>query len=103
MYDGINAVLCGPEPLLLAGILAVLAWWLRGLLAGVLAFVGFALIDSIELWGDAMETLSLVLVATIITLVIAVPLGIWAPRTTRSAPWSGRCWTSCRPCPPWSI
>ncbi|MFC8827890.1 ABC transporter permease/substrate binding protein [Streptomyces sp. NPDC057137] len=81
MYDAVDAVLNGPEPLLLAGILAVLAWWLRGLLAAVLAFVGFALIDSIELWELAMSTLSLVLVATIVILVIAVPLGVWASRS----------------------
>ncbi|MFF8450624.1 ABC transporter permease/substrate binding protein [Streptomyces leeuwenhoekii] len=82
-YDGINAVLQAPEPLLLAGIFAVLAFWLRGTLAGVLAFVGFAFIDSLELWEDAMVTLSLVLVATIIALVVAVPLGIWAARSDR--------------------
>ncbi|MEV6398804.1 ABC transporter permease/substrate binding protein [Streptomyces sp. NPDC051907] len=81
LYDGIDAVLTAPEPLLFAGILAVVAWWLRGLTAGALAFVGFALIDSIELWDDAMSTLSLVLVATIVTLAIAVPLGIWASRS----------------------
>ncbi|MEV4948679.1 ABC transporter permease/substrate binding protein [Streptomyces sp. NPDC053755] len=82
LYDGIDAVLSAPEPLLFAGILAVVAWWLRGLTAGVLAFAGFALVDSIELWDDAMSTLSLVLVATLVTLVIAVPLGIWAARST---------------------
>ncbi|MEU2111220.1 ABC transporter permease/substrate binding protein [Streptomyces sp. NPDC019507] len=81
MYDGIDAALSAPEPLLFAGILAVVAWWLRGLLAGGLAFAGFALIDSVELWDDAMSTLSLVLVATIVTLVIAVPLGIRASRS----------------------
>ncbi|WP_128977850.1 ABC transporter permease/substrate binding protein [Streptomyces roseicoloratus] len=81
LYDGIDAVLSAPQPLLFAGILAVVAWWLRGLSAGVLAFAGFAVVDSIELWDDAMSTLSLVLVATLVTLVIAVPLGIWAARS----------------------
>ncbi|MEV4916986.1 ABC transporter permease/substrate binding protein [Streptomyces tirandamycinicus] len=81
MYDGIDAALSAPEPLLFAGILAVAAWWLRGLLAGGLAFAGFAVIDSVELWDDAMSTLSLVLVATVVTLLIAVPLGIWASRS----------------------
>ncbi|MER7517596.1 ABC transporter permease/substrate binding protein [Streptomyces sp. NPDC126499] len=81
LYDGIDAVLSAPHPLLFAGILAIVAWWLRGLTAGVLAFAGFALVDSIELWDDAMSTLSLVLVATLVTLVIAVPLGIWAARS----------------------
>ncbi|MGW4205310.1 ABC transporter permease/substrate binding protein [Streptomyces sp. NPDC004726] len=81
MYDGLDAVLSAPEPLLFGGILAVLAWWLRGLLPGVLAFAGFALIDSVGLWDEAMATLSLVLVATVVTLAIAVPVGIWASRS----------------------
>ncbi|MGP9021818.1 ABC transporter permease/substrate binding protein [Streptomyces sp. BR1] len=81
MYDGIDAVLSAPQPLLFAGILAVVAWWLRGLVAGVLAFGGFALIDSIELWDEAMSTLSLVLVATVVTLALAIPLGIWSSRS----------------------
>ncbi|MEU3371940.1 ABC transporter permease/substrate binding protein [Streptomyces sp. NPDC006660] len=81
MYDGINTVLDAPQPLLFAGILAVVAWWLRGLVAGVLTFAGFALIESIQLWDDTMSTLSLVLVAAIVTLVVAVPLGIWASRS----------------------
>ncbi|OKK22156.1 glycine/betaine ABC transporter permease [Streptomyces sp. CB00455] len=83
LYDGIDAVLSAPAPLLFAGILAVAAWWLRGLLAGLLAFAGFALVDSVGLWDDAMSTLSLVLVATLVTLVFALPLGIWASRSDR--------------------
>ncbi|MFE9434922.1 MULTISPECIES: ABC transporter permease/substrate binding protein [unclassified Streptomyces] len=82
-YDGIDAVLQAPQPLLLAGIFAVIAFWLRGTSAGVLTFVGFAFIDSLELWEDAMVTLSLVLVATLIALVISVPVGIWAARSDR--------------------
>ncbi|MFG2462108.1 ABC transporter permease/substrate binding protein [Streptomyces sp. NPDC048523] len=82
-YEGIDAVLQAPHPLLLAGIFAVIAFWLRGTLAGVLTLAGFAFVDSLELWEDAMTTLSLVLVATIIALVIAVPVGIWAARSDR--------------------
>ncbi|MEU9854193.1 ABC transporter permease/substrate binding protein [Streptomyces sp. NPDC047974] len=81
LYDGIDAVLSAPQPLLFAGILAVVAWWLRGLAAGLLSFAGLALVDSVQLWDEAMATLSLVLVATLVTLVIAVPLGIWAARS----------------------
>lgn len=59
----------------------MIAWWLRGLVAGVLAFAGFLLIDSLDLWDRAMSTLALVLVATVIALVISIPLGIWAARS----------------------
>ncbi|MER7407111.1 ABC transporter permease/substrate binding protein [Streptomyces sp. NPDC000070] len=83
LYDGINAVLQAPQPLLLAGIFAVIAFWLRGTLAGVLAFAGFAFIDSLDLWENAMITLALVLVATVIALVISIPVGIWAARSDR--------------------
>ncbi|MFJ4566953.1 ABC transporter permease/substrate binding protein [Streptomyces caelestis] len=83
LYDGINAALQAPEPLLLAGIFAVIAFWLRGTLAGVLAFAGFAFIDSLDLWENAMITLALVLVATVIALVISLPVGIWAARSDR--------------------
>ncbi|MER6751935.1 ABC transporter permease/substrate binding protein [Streptomyces fungicidicus] len=82
-YDGVNAVLQAPEPLLLAGIFAVIAFWLRGTFAGVLTFGGFAFLDSLELWEDSMVTLALVIVATVIALVISVPVGIWAARSDR--------------------
>ncbi|MCB5910080.1 ABC transporter permease/substrate binding protein [Streptomyces pinistramenti] len=80
-YTGIHAVLAGPEPLILAGIFAIIAWWLRGLPAALLTFIGFALIDSIEQWDETISSLSLVLVACIITIAVAVPLGIWAARS----------------------
>lgn len=83
MYDGVHAVLSAPDALLMAGILAVVAWWLRGLVAAVVAFAGLALIDSFRLWDQATSTLSLILVASVITLVLAVPLGIWAARDRR--------------------
>ncbi len=81
MWDGVYDVLSAPEPLLMAGILAVIAFWLRGVAGGVLSFAGFAFIVSLELWDNAMMTLSLVLVSTFVALVIAVPVGIWAARS----------------------
>ncbi|RAJ68762.1 glycine betaine/proline transport system substrate-binding protein [Streptomyces sp. Amel2xB2] len=80
-FDGVNAVLGAPEPLLMGGILAVVTFWLRGLLPALLAMLGFMIIDSVELWDNAMMTLSMVLVCAVITLIIAVPVGIWASRS----------------------
>ncbi|MFJ9410026.1 ABC transporter permease/substrate binding protein [Streptomyces sp. NPDC101393] len=80
-YDAVHTVLTAPEPLILAGIFAIIAWWLRGLPAALLTFGGFALIDSIEQWDETVSSLSLVLVACIITIAVAIPLGIWAARS----------------------
>jgi glycine betaine/proline transport system substrate-binding protein len=81
LYDAVEWVLGGPSPLLMAAILAAVAFWLRGAAAGVLSFAGFALVDSLALWDEAMQTLSLVLVSGVIALVLAVPLGVWAARS----------------------
>lgn len=81
LYDAVEWVLGGPSPLLMAAILAVVAFWLRGLTAGVLSFVGFALVDSLALWDQAMQSLSLVVVSGAVALVFAIPLGVWAARS----------------------
>jgi glycine betaine/proline transport system substrate-binding protein len=82
MYDGVEWVLGGPSPLLMAGILALVAFWLRGVVAGVVSFAGFALIDSVAQWDQAMQSLSLVVVSGAVALVLAVPLGVWAARSS---------------------
>ncbi|KAB2348468.1 ABC transporter permease/substrate binding protein [Actinomadura rudentiformis] len=80
LVGGLESVLAGPPALAMAGIVAVLGWWLRGPLFAVLSFLGLALIDNLGEWESAMSTLALVLVASIAALVIGVPLGILAAR-----------------------
>jgi glycine betaine/proline transport system permease protein len=57
-----------------------LALWRRGVATAV--FVGFALalIDYLGLWDPTVTTLALVIAATVLSLVIGVPLGIWGAR-----------------------
>src|SRR5690606_14709000 len=40
----------------------------------------FIVILGVNQWEQSMQTLALVLVATLVTVAIAVPLGIWAAR-----------------------
>ena len=78
--DGLTAVLTAPPPLVLTVVLAVLALVLRGWKLSVFTLVGFGLIESMELWEPAMDSLALVLVAALVSVVISVPLGIAAAR-----------------------
>jgi glycine betaine/proline transport system permease protein len=61
-------------------LLVLLAWKVAG--KGVAAFtaVGLLLIRSIDLWTETMQTLSMITTATLIALVIGIPLGIWMAR-----------------------
>lgn len=64
-------------------IFALLGLWIRGWKFGLAALIGFALIDSMDQFDNAMQTLALVLVAGIIAIIIAIPLGISAARNGR--------------------
>jgi glycine betaine/proline transport system permease protein len=66
-------------PLLLAAILAGIAYWLqrsKWLALGV--FVGLVFILNQGLWKETVQTLVLVSAATALSMSIGVPLGIWA-------------------------
>jgi glycine betaine/proline transport system permease protein len=79
--DGIAAVLLAPDPLVLAVIFALLAWLVRDWKLGIGTLVGMVLIIGMGMWDPAMDTLALVVVATLVALVIGVPLGILAARS----------------------
>lgn len=64
-------------------IAALLAWLLRSWQFAIGTAITFALVLGMGQWVTAMQTLALVLVATIITVLIAVPLGILAARSDR--------------------
>lgn len=95
LLDGISSILewildlvgiiLGVIPsLALILILAVLAYFLsKKVLLSVGVALGLFLIDNMGLWNLAMETLSLVLVAAGVAVIIGIPLGIAASSSSR--------------------
>jgi glycine betaine/proline transport system permease protein len=79
--NGLSDLLLWPPALGLIAALAVVALWLRGWRFALFTLLGLALIESMRQWEPAMETLSLVLVASVISVVLAIPLGIAAARS----------------------
>lgn len=70
------------HPLLVAGVFALIAAWVRSIWFAVFVAVGLVLTMSVGLWTETMQTLSMVLVATIVALLIGIPIGILAARST---------------------
>ncbi len=68
-------------PLVLTLVLALLALVVSGWKLGVFTILGFALIDSMELWEPAMDSLALVLVSAVVATVLSIPIGIAAARS----------------------
>ena len=85
LVNGFINVLEAPNPLVLAIIFALIGLVVRGWKFAVGALIGLLLIISMEQWQAAMQTLALVLVATIVAVAIAVPLGILAARSKRAS------------------
>lgn len=82
-YDGLDTVLGGPPFWIIAVALALVALFAKGWKLAVGALVGFVVIAGVGQWGNAMDSLSLVILASAIALLLAVPLGIWAARNDR--------------------
>lgn len=73
-----------PWPAMTFG-LALIAYFISGLRPAVITFAMLALIGGVtNEWTNAMETLSQVLVATGLTLVVGIPLGVWAAESLRA-------------------
>lgn len=67
-----------PHPYLFIVILAVIAYLLGRLPLTLFTAIGFLLIDNLGYWSQTMSTLSLVITAALISVILGVPLGIWA-------------------------
>ncbi|AZO28309.1 choline ABC transporter permease subunit [Mesorhizobium sp. M1B.F.Ca.ET.045.04.1.1] len=79
ILDGAVDLLLIVPPVLLALVVAVIAWFLqrsRPLAIGV--FIGLVFIINQNLWKQTVETLVLVVAAAAASMAIGVPLGIWA-------------------------
>ncbi|WP_046470592.1 ABC transporter permease [Allosalinactinospora lopnorensis] len=64
-------------------IFASLAWFIAGWRLAVFTVLGFLLVISMERWAEAMSTLALVLVATGVAVVFAIPIGVIAAYSDR--------------------
>ncbi|BDZ64561.1 ABC transporter permease [Agromyces mangrovi Wang et al. 2018] len=80
-YDGVDWVLSTPPFWVIIVLVAALAWWARGWKLAVGSAVGLLVILGVDQWANAMDTLALVLVASTIAVVIAIPVGILAARS----------------------
>ncbi|HEX2131003.1 MAG TPA: proline/glycine betaine ABC transporter permease [Actinophytocola sp.] len=86
MQDSVNGIadlLNAPNSVVLAVVFALLSWLVRDWKVAVGTLLGMALVISMEQWENAMDTLALIVVATIVALVISIPLGIVAARSDR--------------------
>lgn len=81
LYQGAEWLLMAPPAWVVIAAIALIALLVSGWRLSLGTVVGLLLIIAVNQWPNAMQTLALVLVASLIAIAIAVPLGIWAAKS----------------------
>ncbi|SDI15032.1 ABC transporter permease [Alteribacillus bidgolensis] len=76
IVDGVTDGLLIVPPFLLTFIVVVLSFWLAGKGVGLFSLAGCIYLGAVDLWPEAMQTVAIVIVATLLSVIIGVPLGI---------------------------
>lgn len=80
LVDGLTAILQAPPALVTVALFAGLAFLVKNLKLAIGSALGLIAVVGFNQWDNAMQTLSLVVVATAFALVIGIPLGVAAAR-----------------------
>ncbi len=81
--DNLNDVLLGTPDWVFMAVVALICLRLSGWRLMLGAIVGLLLIDNMGLWDPMVQTLTLVVIATAVAVVIALPIGIMAALSNR--------------------
>src|SRR5215208_158970 len=81
VVGSLEYVLLAPPELIMVAILGVIALLLAGWRVALFTVLGLVFVISLDLWEAAMQTLALVLAATVVALVIGIPIGIIAAKS----------------------
>ena len=79
----IQSILTGPPELVVVAVLTALAWFLAGWRVALFTVIGLLFTISLGLWQDTMLTLALVIAATIVSLIIGIPVGVLSARSAQ--------------------
>ena len=81
VVGSLEHILLAPPSLVMVAILGVIALLLAGWRVALFTALGLVFVISLDLWEAAMQTLALVMAATVVALVIGIPIGIIAAKS----------------------
>lgn len=86
-FDGISVLLSAfigfitdiliiTPPEVIAIIVIAIAWIVSGKALAILTLLGSLYIGSVDMWVESMQTVSIMIVSTVISIIIGVPIGV---------------------------
>ena len=82
LYEVLYLVFSSPIYLVMIIILAAIAFFAAGWKVALFTLIGFYFVRALDQWDNTMSTLALVIVAVLVALIIAIPLGILAAKVS---------------------
>lgn len=80
--DGVTSLLTFLPAEIMALLLVILAWRLAGTGVAIFTVIGLLYLGSVDIWVDAMQTLAIVIVATLLSIIVGVPIGILSAKNS---------------------
>lgn len=81
LVENFTAALLAIPPLILILLFLPFAWYIANWRVAAGTAAGLFLIYNLNIWAPSMQTLSMVISATILALIIGIPMGIWTARS----------------------
>ncbi len=76
--NNVTDLLIAAPPELIVLLLVLVAWKISGKGVAIFALIGSLYLGSVDLWSAAMQTVSIVIVSTLISVLVGIPLGVLA-------------------------
>ncbi len=82
LMDWMTNYLTWINPFVMIAIVVIGAFFISGRKLGLATFslIGLLFVLNQDLWSDLMSTFTLVLISSLVSVVIGVPLGIWSSK-----------------------
>lgn len=77
MTKGLVTILSIGPPIVLILVLTILSWLIVNWRLALFTLIGLGLIENLGYWAETIDTLALILIAVLFSIVIGVPIGIW--------------------------
>lgn len=81
LVGNLEAGLAAVPALVAIAIFGLIGWFFRSWRLALGTVLAFLLVVSMGQWEQLLQTMALVLVATLVAVIIAVPVGIWAAKS----------------------
>lgn len=87
LMGGVTDTLLFVPPIVMVVLMTIVAYFISNKKWGLTIFTGLGLLFILNqgLWSDLMNTVTLVIVSSLVSIIIGVPVGIWMAKSSKAA------------------